>query len=589
MAEAAINKRNIYVTMREIPDLNGNYMASPVTACYFVDCSPVRWKENNVKKSAWYGYDSYISLCVENNSAVRHTYTIENCPKWLTFENRSNVISPNQTEYIEAIVSHNLNVGSYDEIIYLVDENGMTEPLYLNITVEGDEPNWTVSGDMLQHTMNIIGEVTINNEIDTDSRDLVGVFDNSGVCHGSAHIDYSEETGESRVYLTVYDKAGESKDLFFKLWNYSTGLEMMLKVEPSIKFVNSAVIGSDKPVSMKAGLEYVQTINLEQGWNWVSFNVSNENLFNLNNLLDKLPWKDEDILTDLNSDVTMVYTNGHWRLSGNVTNLGLSVMNAYAVKVQNDISFPVAGAIIKEKDTRTIRLKQGWNGIGYTPMMNLSVETALADYHDKAEDGDVIKSHTEFAVFQKSHGVGQWKGDLKYMKPGEGYMLYRKASGKASFIYPFFEPGSTFLDEAAKAPAVISPAATQKHTMSVSAVANGVELEPGDKLLAYADAELRGAAEADEDGVFYLTVGGNNRQALWLAIEREGEIIAATGEVMIFDTDAVLGTPSNPTQIDFAMKDIPNYGWYTLDGIRLNGRPTKKGIYIYNGKKRVVE
>ena len=60
MAEAAINKRNIYVTMREIPDLNGNYMASPVTACYFVDCSPVRWKENNVKKSAWYGYDSYI-------------------------------------------------------------------------------------------------------------------------------------------------------------------------------------------------------------------------------------------------------------------------------------------------------------------------------------------------------------------------------------------------------------------------------------------------------------------------------------------------------------------------------------------------
>ena len=28
-----------------------------------------------------------------------------------------------------------------------------------------------------------------------------------------------------------------------------------------------------------------------------------------------------------------------------------------------------------------------------------------------------------------------------------------------------------------------------------------------------------------------------------------------------------------------------NDGWYTLDGIKLNGEPTKKGIYIHNGKK----
>ena len=586
--ETTINKRNIYVTMRDIPDLNGNVLASPVTACYFVDCSPVRWKENNVRKTAYYGYDSYLSLSVMNSSSVSHTYTIENCPKWLTFENSTNVISPNQTEYIDATVSRNLNVGSYDEVIYLVDENGMTEPLYLNVTVEGDEPQWSVTGDMLQHTMNVIGEVTINGEIDTDSRDLVGAFDSSGICHGVAHVDYSEETGESRVYMTIYDNVGDKKDLFFKLWNYATGLEMLLTVEPAIEFSNSAVLGSDKPVSMKAGLEYVQNISLKRGWNWVSFNVSNENLFNLNNVLDKLPWKDEDVLTDLNSDVTMVYTNGHWRLSGNVTNLGLSVKSAYAVKVQEDIDFPIAGAIIKELDTRTIYVKQGWNGIGYTPMMNLSVETALADYHDKAEEGDVIKSHTEFAVFQKSHGVGQWKGDLKYMKPGEGYMLYRKKSGKASFWYPFFEPGSTFLDEAAKAPAA-PPASMLKNTMSVSAVADGVELEPGDRLLAYADAELRGAAVADEDGVFYLTVGGSGKQPLWMAIEREGEIIAATGEVMAFESNAVMGTPNMPTHINFVQREIPRSGWYTLDGIRLNSRPTKKGVYIYNGKKRVIE
>ena len=37
-----INKRNIYVTVRDIPDLNGNELASPVTACFFVDRNPLR-------------------------------------------------------------------------------------------------------------------------------------------------------------------------------------------------------------------------------------------------------------------------------------------------------------------------------------------------------------------------------------------------------------------------------------------------------------------------------------------------------------------------------------------------------------------
>lgn len=29
--------------------------------------------------------------------------------------------------------------------------------------------------------------------------------------------------------------------------------------------------------------------------------------------------------------------------------------------------------------------------------------------------------------------------------------------------------------------------------------------------------------------------------------------------------------------------------WYTLDGQKLSGKPTKRGVYIYNGKKAVVK
>ena len=30
-------------------------------------------------------------------------------------------------------------------------------------------------------------------------------------------------------------------------------------------------------------------------------------------------------------------------------------------------------------------------------------------------------------------------------------------------------------------------------------------------------------------------------------------------------------------------------GWYTLDGVRLDGKPSTKGIYINNGKKSVIK
>ncbi len=33
------------------------------------------------------------------------------------------------------------------------------------------------------------------------------------------------------------------------------------------------------------------------------------------------------------------------------------------------------------------------------------------------------------------------------------------------------------------------------------------------------------------------------------------------------------------------MEDV----WYTINGVKLNGKPTKKGLYIVNGKKVVIK
>jgi hypothetical protein len=67
-------------------------------------------------------------------------------------------------------------------------------------------------------------------------------------------------------------------------------------------------------------------------------------------------------------------------------------------------------------------------------------------------------------------------------------------------------------------------------------------------------------------------------------------MIATAHNVIDYKTDAIVGSPDKPMVINFAKMDIlPRDGWYTLQGIKLQGKPKKSGVYIYNGTKQVVK
>ena len=470
--------------------------------------------------------------------------------------------------------------------------------------MEGEQPDWAknVDGDLLQHSMSISGQVYLYDELDTDTRDIVGVFDNENRCHGFANISHDAATGENDLFLTVYDNEASGRALNFRLWQYSTGREILLTTKPAITFEQSAVLGTETPVRFDGRESFVQYFNLKKGWNWVSFNVLSDELFNLNKMLKGMPWTEGDIITDMNSGLTLVYQEKQWFANDSVKNVAISPKKSYAIKVQEDCAFPVTGSVIKMEDARTIKVKQGWNGIGYTPVTNLTVETALSDYYDHAEPGDVIKSHTEFAYFTKTGNTGRWRGSLQYMKPGEGYMLRRTNASDAKFIYPYYELGSNFREDwsvsVRRAPAAKSPS-----TMNVSAAVEGFNLEDGDVLVAYSNGEVVGEArqsDAEQDAnapVFYLSISGNEASSgaaggaggLWFAIERDGEIVASTGEIMTFKTNDVIGTPDEPTAINFVRTAYEDGKWYTIGGQQLQRKPAKKGVYIFNNKKIIIK
>ena len=588
-----INKRNVYVTVRDIPDMNGNELASPVTTTYFVDRNPLRWELRTYNINLMEGEGGTFDVTIDNYSATSHIYKIENCPKWLRVTPMSNVIDTRDTATLKLKIDKNLDVGFYDNILYLTDEDGMTEPMVLNVTVEGVAPDWSVDDSNKRFNMNIIGQVLIQDEIDTDERDIVGVFDESGVCMGTAHIEYDENTGENGVYITAFSGENSSKNLVFRLWRYSTGKVMQLN-QPNlavIQFDANTVLGKDSPVVLVADDQFVQTLDLAQGWNWISLTVYNDEwAMDQMSFMKTVQWDNGDIWTDNTNNTTMTYTNNDWMMTDEVSKFKLNPQHMYCVYVSEPKQLQVSGNILNQDYQRTIPLHSEWNSIGYTPMVSLPVSTALTDYIDEASNGDVIKSHTQFAVLTiTSNNSYIWNGNLKYMHPGEGYMLYRNKKTDCEFSYPFYEPGSVFFESSYDS-ADDGVKARKATTMCMAAVTDGIDLAGGDELVAYSDGEVCGTAVAsDDDGIFYLSMSAEPSSPIWFAIRRGDDLVASTRETLRYEANKVLGSPSEPTTISFVHDDTLQEGWYTLSGIKLPGKPERKGVYIFNGKKYVVK
>ncbi|MDY6249165.1 MAG: hypothetical protein SPL55_07035, partial [Prevotella sp.] len=55
------------------------------------------------------------------------------------------------------------------------------------------------------------------------------------------------------------------------------------------------------------------------------------------------------------------------------------------------------------------------------------------------------------------------------------------------------------------------------------------------------------------------------------------------------ETDYAKNDPNGIETIDNSQLTIDNDGYYTIDGVKLNGKPTKMGVYIVNGRKVVIE
>jgi len=475
----------------------------------------------------------------------------------------------------------------------------------LQIKVRGVTPNFSVPDSIQKKniTMHVIARIEIDGNVAHDSCDVLTAFSPQHVVLGTSYLDLDTENNanDGLAYLTVYNNSTDPTNISFEFYNAATGrLYVVAPENGSFTFSPGDVIGtSSNPLILKNTDEEVHIIDLEPGWNWLSTYVKpkpgtlNEQLLNCNT------WYSGDAFeviseTGIPRLFTCIWNDGKyvWDTQGTKTELNTKYMYRFYSETFNKIYLTGVPTNLP------INVRKGWNRIAYTTAINLPIGTALADYTDQASVGDIIKSQDNFAVLTiDGSGVPAWKGTLKYMQAGEGYMLYRKDESAVTFQYPAYIGATRYASDSSLP---VSEATTRaqstlhkNHTinsMNVIATVDGIELEQGDRLVAIVGAETRGIAEAQEDGLFYINIDHGETNHIDFYIERDGEIVATTSTPMNYRENALLGTPDTPTSISFVATDTLNgAGWYDLQGRKLEKKPVEGGVYIHNGQKVIIK
>jgi len=149
--------------------------------------------------------------------------------------------------------------------------------------------------------------------------------------------------------------------------------------------------------------------------------VKDENLNNPVALLEPIK---QSVVSVLGREEDLVYDD-QYGLYGSLT--AFKPDRGYKVRVKEDVDFSLKGIPFAENEV-TITLNKGWNWMGYTPNMEMSVNAALCNL--MAEEGDIVMAQDQFATYDGA----AWKGSLSVLAPGNAYLYY--SGSVKSFNYP---------------------------------------------------------------------------------------------------------------------------------------------------------
>ena len=545
-----VNKQSIYVTVRDVEDLNGNPMTSPVTWTAFVDRNSLKWSEKQLVITCQDNADTDPQSLVRiiNNSGKRHQYTIESLPSWLSVDQTYGAIDPMGEVQVWLTFNSQAPVGEYSDVIYLTDEEGLSEPLHIEYTVKAMPPYEGVNEGLYALNMSICAQVLVDGTYDTDERDIVyAIYHNE--CVGQANISFNNISNTTDVYLTVFgNDAMNRKPIRFLLWQASTGKVYDLQTSQNVLFAHGFVYGcgADEPLMLTTGGSERQQIDLQAGWNWVSTHLDlTATQGDLNTCMSAAkPWTEGDLIKNPSTRQFSTYDEANDVFTGTLTNLHHSQI--YMVYAANANTMRVSGEVLNEDSMKiSVRGDGQWSPLPCLFDQRTPIAEALADYYQNASAGDMIKAHNRFATFSTD---ARWVGDLTALQPGEGYLFRRLAPGTVEIA--FYKPENQSPQRNRKSlnnqSAFTNPEAATNMTM-IARLSDDMSSSRHDVIEVFVNDEKAGVAEPI-DSLYFITIQSD--QMGELRFESNGEwlepITSSREHVITYVPNAHHGTMTEP-------------------------------------------
>ena len=165
-----------------------------------------------------------------------------------------------------------------------------------------------------------------------------------------------------------------------------------------------------------------ESFELSNNWNWWSPNVD----ITL-----------ADFETALGSNGTRIsdyegnyVTNGTYGWGGSLQEIGIAVGTMYKVKTNQACTVTVEGSVVDPAEY-PITLNPGLNWIGFIGLDEMEINAALINL--TPTHLDYIQTQDGVSTYYEGYG---WRGKVKKLQPGEGFIYNSKASESKQFVYP---------------------------------------------------------------------------------------------------------------------------------------------------------
>ena len=166
-----------------------------------------------------------------------------------------------------------------------------------------------------------------------------------------------------------------------------------------------------------------QTLELVEGWNWVSLYVEGEDAIATLLMLETALGENASQISS--ADFITEYDE-EW--FGDLDEIGITNDQTYMILAAQDCTVELEGDL-SDPASIEITLNPGWNWIGFPINYEMAIEEALADL--EAEEGDMLANSELFTEFDGE----EWYGDIETLLPGQGFMYFNNSDEVKTFFF----------------------------------------------------------------------------------------------------------------------------------------------------------